>query len=85
MRLLPLALAALIAATPALADSTTGTIAAYDRQANVIVMKDKTIWRLAPETLVPANLEAGDVVRIEYASNGDSGWGKILSLTKVES
>ena len=76
--------AALLAASPALADSTTGTIAAFDRAADVIVMEDKTIWRLGGDTLIPADLEAGDVVTIEFVSSGDSGWGKIVSLTKKD-
>ncbi len=47
-------------------------------------MQDKTVWQLGPKVLVPADLESGDKVRIDFVSNGDSGWGRIVSLTKVE-
>jgi hypothetical protein len=66
-----LALTALSA--PAFADETTGTIIAYDRLANVLVLNDKTFWTLGAETLVPADLKAGDAVTLTFASDGDNG------------
>ena len=82
-----LALAALLAgglAHPALADETTGEILAYDRLANLLVMRDRTVWNLGPDLMVPADLKSGDRVRIEYAGAGESGVGKIVSLERVE-
>lgn len=78
-------LAALVAlatvTTPALADVTNGTILAYDRLANVIVLTDKTHWTLAPDALVPADLKAGDKVMIDFVSDGDNG---SLPVKKLE-
>ena len=82
MRTLLLAVT-LLAAAPALADETTGTILAYDRLASRVVLNDRTVWELGT-TLVPADLAAGDVVTIAYNSAGDSGVGKITTLTRKE-
>ena len=82
-----LTLAALLAgalAHPALADETTGEILAYDRLANLVVMRDRTVWTLGPDLLVPADLRSGDRVRIEYAGAGESGVGKIMRIERVE-
>ena len=81
MRIL-FAVALLAAATPALADTTTGTIVAFDRQADVIVMGDKTIWQLNPNTLIPADLAAGDTITIEFTSTGDDGVRSVDALVK---
>ena len=81
MRLL-LAIAAFAAlASPALADTTTGTVLAFDRKANVLIMEDKTIWKLTSETVIPDGLVAGENVRITYTSLGDDG---IKSVDKLE-
>ena len=72
------------AATAARADETTGTILAFDRAADVIVMEDKSIWQLQPTTLIPADLAAGDRITITFTSAGDSGVGKVLSLEKQQ-
>ena len=60
-------------ATPALADTTTGTILAFDRKANVLVMNDKTVWQLSAQTVMPEDLEAGEVIKITFTSVGDDG------------
>ena len=78
-----LAAALLLAAAPALADETTGEIIAYDRLANVIVMKDKTVWELGPELLVPSDLAAGDRVRLVYETAGEDGLTKIDALERL--
>lgn len=70
-------------AGPALADSTTGTILAFDRQADVIVMEDKTVWQLGAKTLIPADLAAGDTVTITYTSAGDNGIATVDKLEKM--
>ncbi len=84
MRQSVLSLACLLfAVSPALADSTSGTIVAYDRLANIIVLDDKTIWEIVPKDLpLPADLRAGDVIVIDFVSAGDSGVGKINSITR---
>lgn len=82
MRALAAALAIFVAA-PALADSTEGTILAFDRQADLLVMEDKTIWALNPNTLIPADLAAGDRIRITYTSAGDDGVISVDTLEKM--
>ncbi|MGR3271763.1 hypothetical protein DU478_19890 [Thalassococcus profundi] len=75
--------AALLAVTavPAFADSTQGTVLAYDRVANVIVLEDKTVWSLETLKTVPEGLKAGDTVEINFTSNADNGWGRINAVT----
>jgi hypothetical protein len=70
--------------TPALADETTGEILAFDRVARVIVLTDNTVWQLGEATVTSDDLVAGDEVRIEFTSAGDSGIGAISSVTRVE-
>lgn len=51
-------------------DVSEGTVIALDRKANVLVLKDRTVWALELlESPVPAGLENGDRVRIEYQSD----------------
>lgn len=78
----PALIAALIVAsvTPAFADSTSGTVVAFDRKANVLVMDDKTVWSLETLASVPEGLKSGDVITIQYTSNADNGWGKINAI-----
>ena len=75
--------ALLAAATPAIADETTGTILAFDRQADLIVMSDKTVWQLNADTLIPADLAAGDTVKMTFTSFGDDGVKSVDSLEKL--
>tara|TARA_R110002094_G_scaffold166124_1_gene149694 strand:- start:113 stop:367 length:255 start_codon:yes stop_codon:yes gene_type:complete len=67
------ALTLAVFSTSAIADQTTGTIVAYDRLANVIVFKDKSVWALDAKTLVPSDLQAGDAVTLTFTSDGDNG------------
>ena len=96
MRLLkPLALLAVLAATPAHADSTTGTVVAFDRVDLVLVLEDKTIWEIVPADLalpgevgiglelVADDLKAGDEITMDFESAGESGVGKINSITRT--
>lgn len=84
-RKLAFAFAALFVATPALADSVTGTVLAFDRVAQIIVLKDKTVWSLKDVGgSIPDGLEAGDRVTFEFVSAGDSGVGKVNSITVAE-
>lgn len=74
-----------LSATPGLADSVTGTILAYDRLANVIILDDKTVWEIVPKDLpLPADLMKGDRIHIDFVTNGDSGVGKINSIERVK-
>lgn len=67
-----------VGASAALADSTEGTVVAYDRKAGIIVLEDKTIWTLeGSEATPPPDLKAGDSIKIEYESAGDDGVTKI--------
>lgn len=79
-----LALAAFAAlATPALADETTGTIVAFDRKANVLVMEDKTIWKLSDQTVIPEDLVAGETIKIIFTSTGDDGVKSVDQLERL--
>lgn len=79
-----LALAAFAAlATPALADETTGTIVAFDRKANILVMEDKTIWKLSDQTVIPDDLTAGETIKIIFTSAGDDGVKSVDQLERM--
>ena len=69
------------AAFPALADSVSGEVLAFDRVANLIVLDDKTVWSLETLADTPEELAAGKIVTIEYTSNADNGWQKLNSVT----
>jgi hypothetical protein len=56
----------MLSAAPALADETSGTILAFDRVANIMVLDDKTVWSLGEKTEVTPDLMAGDTVKIIY-------------------
>ncbi|MEC5292077.1 hypothetical protein VSX64_15335 [Aurantimonas sp. C2-6-R+9] len=80
-----MAILGVMAASPAFADSTTGTVAAFDRVDHILVLNDKTIWDLSPVIdLVPEDLRSGDKIKITYTSAGDNGWGKVDSISAVE-
>jgi hypothetical protein len=78
-----LATAFLAVAGPAVADQTVGTVATFDRARNVLILKDRTVWTLPAETIVPADVTPGTAVRIVYVSNADNGWGKIVRIERV--
>lgn len=84
MRALAFALALTGLGAPAFADETTGVIVAYDRLQHVIVLTDKTIWEFPGTLELPADLQAGDRVRIDFTSAGDSGVGKINAITRLD-
>ena len=68
----------------ALADSTTGAVVAYDRKAQVIVLEDKTIWSLeGSKAELPADLQAGERIEIDYESGGDNGIIAINTVKRV--
>ncbi|SDY45385.1 hypothetical protein SAMN05444004_101479 [Jannaschia faecimaris] len=69
-------------AAPALADEVTGEILAYDRQANIIIFGDRTVWLLGA-LLVPGDLTAGYTVTLTFTSDGDNGMKKADALTRA--
>ena len=86
MRLLAATAAALLAAaTPTLADETTGEILAFDRVAGVLVLTDKTVWEFGPDTVGPVELNRGDRVKIVYETAGEDGLTAIDEIILVES
>ena len=81
MRLI-IAAAFLAVAAPALADSTTGVVLAFDRVDRIIVMEDKTVWSLGANTVVPDNLKAGDSVTIDFTNGGENGVASVEVIIK---
>ena len=86
MKHVPLVLLlALGASAPVLADEIEGTVLAYDRVANVLVMRDKTVIPLETfEGEAPEELVAGDRVAVRFDSNEDTGISKVHSVTRIE-
>ena len=87
MKHVPLALllALVGASAPALADELEGTVLAYDRVANVLVMRDKTVIPLETfEGEPPEDLVAGDRVAVRFDSNEDTGISMVHSVTRIE-
>ena len=77
--LLPLAM---LLATSAQADEVTGKILAFDRVASVIVMQDKSVFNMPDPAVIPAELQAGDTVKIVFKNEGDNGVTKVMSITR---
>lgn len=83
MRILIAATLATLAALPAIADETEGLVRAYDRQANVLVLTDQTIWSLPAELTLPENLVAGDRVHLVYETAGEDGLTQIDAIHRL--
>lgn len=83
MRLMIAATAAALFALPAFADETQGQILAYDRVAHVLVLSDKTVWTLPATLEVPADLVAGETIKLVYTTSGEDGVKSIDALTRV--
>ncbi len=85
MRRIGLAAAFLLLASVSVeADSTTGKIIAFDRLNNVLVLEDRTVWQIVPADLpLPADLRAGNTVKIEFHTNGDNGVDRIISISRL--
>ena len=71
------------ALAPAMADEAEHTILAYDRLANIVVMRDRSVYELPAELMVPADMKSGDRVRVVYQSAGEDGITKIDSLERI--
>lgn len=66
------------------ADLIEGTLLAYDRKANVIVLSDKSVWTLQNlEKPLPENLAAGERIEISYESNEDDGLRVIHGVKRL--
>ncbi|WP_417525496.1 hypothetical protein [Marinovum sp.] len=72
-----------LTALPAFADETEGLVLAYDRQANVIVLTDFTVWEIPGALEVPADLAAGDRVHFVYETAGEDGMVSIDALHRL--
>lgn len=65
-------------------DISQGTVLAYDRKANILVLTDRSVYPLEKLTgEVPPDLKSGDRVQINYDSNEDDGITKIHSIKIV--
>jgi hypothetical protein len=73
----------LLLATPTLADETSGTVLAFDRVDNVIVLENKTVFTVPNPDVIPADLKAGEKIKIVYKSDGDNGLTKVFSIERL--
>jgi hypothetical protein len=65
-------------------DMSQGTILAYDRKANILVLTDRSVFPLEKLTSEPPDdLKAGDRINIQYDSNEDDGITAIYSIKVV--
>ena len=71
------------ALSAAMADEVEHTILAYDRLAHIVVMRDRSIYELPAELLVPADMKSGDRVRVIYESAGEDGITRIDSIERL--
>lgn len=80
-----LAAALTVSAAAAAADSVTGTVLAFDRKANVLVLDDKSVFIIPKDSAqAPEGLKAGDKVTIEYPSEGEDGYSRIDEIRLEE-
>ena len=76
-----IAAVALVAAAPAFADSTAGTVLAFDSKTNVLTLSDRTVWYL-PAGLFPADAGVGDLIAIDYTTSGEDGIRSIDAIRR---
>ena len=81
---LALALLLTLPAGLAAADETTGEILAYDRLAHILVMRDRTVWTLPDDLMVPADLKSGDRIRVVYKTAGEDGLTAVDAIERIE-
>ena len=78
-----LAIAALFSAASFAADIAVGTVLAYDRKAETLVLADRSVWSLAQAKAdIPGNLAAGARVQFSYET-ADDGARNILELNVI--
>lgn len=84
MRLLAAAALTALCAVTFAQDIAEGTVVAFDRKANVIVLNDKTVWSLDKlQAPLPEALKAGDRIEINYRSNEDDGVTAIDAIKRL--
>ncbi len=65
-------------------DISEGTILAYDRKANILILTDRSVFPLEKLTsATPDGLKAGDRIHIRYDSNEDDGITEIYSIKVI--
>ena len=65
-------------------DITQATVLAFDRQANLLVLTDRSVFPLEKmKGAVPEGLKAGDRVEIKHDSNEDDGVVAIFSVEVI--
>ncbi|MEH6725346.1 MAG: hypothetical protein V7703_04240 [Hyphomicrobiales bacterium] len=70
-----------VSASTSYADTFKGTVVAFDRKANVVVIDDKSVFNFeGQEAQIPDDLKAGDMIEIEGEGEGDDGYGKLTSI-----
>ncbi|WP_425051744.1 hypothetical protein [Psychromarinibacter sp. S121] len=78
-----LAASLLLAAAPALADQTSGTVALYDAASHQLTFTDHTVWYLPASLEMPLGVVPGDVLQINYTTNSDNGWQAIQTVRRL--
>ena len=67
---------------PALADEVSGTVLAYDRVANILILSDKSVFPLSDSTEIAEGLEAGDAVTIIFEGGGENGIESVTTVSR---
>lgn len=63
--------------------SASGTVLAFDRTAQILVLEDKSAWPLSNmQNTLPINIAIGDHVRIEYES-GEDGTRRVHGIRVI--
>ncbi len=83
MRFLLVASLAASAAFPVFADETAGVVTAFDPVKRTLVLNDKSVWGLGPDTVVDADLQPGQRVSISYATAGEDGITAIIQVKRM--
>ena len=83
MRVLLSPITIIASAIPAFADEVTGTVLAFDRVDNVIVLDDKTVWTVPAGFALPADLIAGDKITIEFQGAAENGIGDLITISRA--
>ncbi len=81
-RLSALTALSVLIALPATADTVTGRVLSYDPEDFVLVLEDKSVWKLNnPSLVLPDDLAAGATVTIDCQSAGDEGFVRARKVT----
>lgn len=78
----PLALSFAVLSAPVLADSVVGQVKSFDPATQVLILDDMSSWSLKDGGFsAPEGLAAGQIVTIDFTTNGDNGFGKINAIS----